>query len=89
MVLVHADRNVRIHFDRGEDEVAQEGLAGVGTGTGGTLQDHRRIDGGGGLHDGLDLLHVVDVERRQTIAVFGGMVEQLTKGNQCHLLSPG
>jgi len=42
--------------------VAQEGLTGVGTRTGGTLQDHRRVHGSSGLHDGLNLLHVVDVE---------------------------
>ena len=79
LVLVHADRNLRIHFDRGQDQVAQEGLAGVGTRTGRTLQADRGIDRGGGFHDGLDLFHVVDVERRQAVAVFGGVVQQLTQ----------
>ncbi len=88
VILVHTDRNVRILLDRGQDQVAQEGLAGIGTRTGGTLQDHRGIHGSSGLHDGLNLFHVVDVERGQAIAVFGGMVEQLTKGNQGHLQSP-
>ena len=30
----------------------------------------------GGLHDRLDLLHVVDVERGQAVVVFGSVIEQ-------------
>jgi hypothetical protein len=88
VVLVHTHRDVRVLLDRGQDQVAQEGLAGIGTGTGGTLQDHRAVGLVGGLHDGLDLFHVVDVESGQAVAIFGGVVEQLTQGNQSHLVSP-
>jgi hypothetical protein len=35
----------------------------------------------GSLHDRLDLLEVVDVESRDAIAVFSGMVEQKPKGD--------
>jgi hypothetical protein len=85
VVLVHAHGDVRVGLDGGQDQVAQEGLAGIGTGAGGTLQDHRAVGLVGGLHDGLDLFHVVDVEGGQAVAVFGGVVEQLTQGNQSHL----
>ena len=36
------------------------------------------------LHDRLDLLQVVDVERRHAVAVFGGVVEQLAHRNEGH-----
>jgi hypothetical protein len=36
------------------------------------------------LHDGEPLLHVVDVEGRHAVAVFGGVIEQLTKGDAGH-----
>jgi hypothetical protein len=38
----------------------------------------------GGFHDGLDLFQVVDVEGRQAVAVFGGVVEQLAHGYEGH-----
>src|SRR5690606_1891914 len=31
---------------------------------------------------------VVDVERRHAVAIFGGVVEQLTHADQCHDVSP-
>jgi hypothetical protein len=43
-----------------------------------------RIDLGGGLHDGVDLLHVVGVERRHAVAVLGGMIQQLSQDDQGH-----
>jgi hypothetical protein len=67
----------------GQDLVAQEGLAGVFAGAGRGLHDHRGIDLGG-FHDGPDLFQVVDVEGGQTVAVFGGVVEQLAHGNERH-----
>jgi hypothetical protein len=84
VVLVHDDGNVRIGFDGGVDQVAQEGLAGIFAGAGRGLHDHRAVDGVGGGHDGLHLFQVVDVEGRQAVTVFGGVVEQLTHGYQRH-----
>lgn len=84
VVLVQHDRDVRILLDGGNDVVTQEGLAGVLAGTGGGLNDHRGVDRGGRFHDRVDLFHVVGVVRRHAIAVLGGMVQQLTKGDQCH-----
>ena len=75
MILVHDDGDVWILFDSREDEVAQKGLTGIGAGTGRRLHNHRAGGFVGGLHDCLNLLQVVDVERRYAVAVFGCMIE--------------
>ena len=85
VVLVHDDRDVGMGLDGGLDQVAQEGLAGILAGAGGALHDHRAVGLVGGLHDGLDLLQVVDVEGGQAVAVFGGVVEQLAHGYEGHV----
>ena len=46
------------------------------------LQDHRAVGLLGCFHDRLDLLQVVDVERGHAIVVLGGVIEQLTQGNE-------
>ena len=84
VVLVHHQRDGGVGLDGGLDQVLDEGLAGVLAGAGAGLQDHRRAGFLGGFHHGLDLLQVVDVEGRDAIAVFGGMVEQLAHGNERH-----
>jgi hypothetical protein len=84
VVLVHDQRDVRVHLDGGLDQVLDEGLAGVLAGAGAGLQDHRRAGFLGGLHDGLDLFQVVDVEGRNAVAVFGGVVQQLAHRDECH-----
>ena len=84
MVLVHDDRNVRVGFKRGQDLVAQERLASVFAGACRGLHDHRRIQLVGPFHDGPDLFHVVDVERRQAVVVFSGVVEQLAQRDEGH-----
>ncbi len=87
VILVQADRNVRVLLDGRLDQLAQERLAGVLAGAGRGLQDDRAVAGFGRLHDGLDLLQVIDVEGRQTVAVIGGVVEQLAQGNESHVAS--
>ena len=84
MVLVHDDGDVGVGFEGGQDLVAEEGFARVFAGAGGGLHDHRGVELVGGLHDGPDLFHVVDVEGGQAVAVFGGVVEQLAHGNEGH-----
>ena len=79
---------MRVGFDSGVDEVAQEGFAGVFAGAGTGLHDHRAVGFRSGFHDGLDLFEIIDVERRQAIAVFGGVVEKLAHGNEGHGFSP-
>ena len=38
----------------------------------------------GRLHDRLDLLHVVDIERGHAVVVFGGMIEQNSHRDERH-----
>ncbi len=85
MILVHRDRQLRIALDRGLDQVLEEVLAGVLPRTGRGLHDDGRIDLVGGLHDGLHLFEIVDVERRHAVAVFGRVIQQLTHRHQRHL----
>jgi hypothetical protein len=79
---------MRIGFNRGQNQVTQEWFTGVITRTGGTLQDDRAVCGVGRNHDRLDLFQVVNVERRQAIAIFRCVVEKLTQCYESHLLSP-
>ena len=84
MILMHHHRNMRVRLDGRSNQMAQESLARVFARTGRALQDHRAIDRIRGLHDGVNLLHVVDVERRQSIGMLGGMVQQLSQRYECH-----
>ncbi len=88
VVLVHDHRNVRVGFHRGIDQVAQKRFAGIFAGAGRRLHDDRAVQGIGGSHDGLHLLQIVDVERRDAIAVFSSMVQQLTHGYEGHGSTP-
>ncbi len=84
MILMHADRNVRIQLDQRLDQFGEHDVVGIGAGAAARLNNDRGIGGGGRLHDRQALLHVVDVERRDAVAMLGRMVEQLTKGNAGH-----
>ena len=79
MILMQHHRDVGVRLDRSQHHVPQVGLAGVFARPGRGLQDHRRLRFLRGLHDGLDLLEIVDVEGRHAVAVFGGMVEYLSQ----------
>ena len=72
---MHDDGQMRIGFEGGENLVAQEGFTGVFAGAGRGLHDDWGVKLAGSFADGPDLLHVVDVEGGQAIAVFGGVVE--------------
>ena len=84
MVLVHHHRDVGIGLSRGQDQVTQEDLTGVATGSAGSLEDHRAVGLVSRFHDGLDLLQIVHVERRNAVAVLSGVVEQEPKRNERH-----
>jgi hypothetical protein len=84
VVLVHHQRDVRVHLGGGLDQVLDEGLARVLAGAGAGLQDDRRAHFVGGRHHGLHLLQVVDVEGRNAVAVGGGVVQQFAHRNECH-----
>ena len=84
VILVHADRDVRIDLGQRVDHLRQHHVVGVGAGAARRLDDDRRVTGLGRLHDGEALLHVVDVECRHAVTVFGGVIEQLAKGDAGH-----
>src|SRR5450759_4489318 len=65
---------VIIQASRGARQYAND-IVGVLARAAAGLDDHRRVLGGGGLHDGQALLHVVDVEGGHAVAVLGGVVE--------------
>src|SRR5690606_11692324 len=81
VVLVHDHRNLRIGLNCSLDQVLEEAFACVLPSTGGGLHDHGAVGLGRGFHDGLHLFQVVDVERRNTVAVLGGVIQQLAHGN--------
>ena len=78
MVLVHHHRNMRklIHsrFHHGPQEWRARIFARAGAG----LHDHRGVGLVRSFHDGAGLLEIVDVEGRYAVAVFGGVVQQLS-----------
>ena len=81
VVLVHADGDVRIDVDQGVNHTGQHDVVGVLPRAAAGLDDHRAVGGLCGLHDRQPLLHVVDVEGRDAIAVLGGVIEKLAKGD--------
>ena len=87
VVLMQAERDLRIHLLQRIDHLRQHDVVGVGARAARGLDDDGRIDGGRRLHDREPLLHVVDVEGRHAIAVLGGVIQQLPQGNPCHRVS--
>ncbi|OQC12197.1 MAG: hypothetical protein BWX79_01174 [Alphaproteobacteria bacterium ADurb.Bin100] len=85
VVLVHDQRDVRVHLGGGLDQVLDKGLTRVLAGTGARLQDHGSADLVGRRHHGLHLFEVVDVEGRNAVAVGGCVIKQFAHGNQCHM----
>ena len=83
VVKVHRDGNVR-RFDCGLDKVTQIYRVRIFSCAGGDLQDH----GGTALvcrfHNGLDHLHIVDVERADRIAARVRLFEHFSRSDQRH-----
>ncbi len=88
VVLVHDHRDVREFLDGRQDQMAQKWRTGVLTGTGGGLDNHRRIGFVGGFHDGAHLFQVVDVKGWHTVTMLGGVIQHLPHRNQGHGSSP-
>jgi hypothetical protein len=81
---MHADRDMRVDLDQTVDQLGQHDVVGIGAGAAARLEDHRRIRGVGGRHDGEPLLHVVQVECGHAVLVFSGVIEELPEGDACH-----
>lgn len=84
MVLVHDNGDVGVGFHRSQNQVTQEVFPSIFTGTPRCLQNHGTVGFMGRLHDGLDLLHVVDVEGGNAVTIFGCVIEQQAHGYECH-----
>jgi hypothetical protein len=85
MIEVNADRDLRIDLGNRIHHVLQHDVVGVGPRAARGLNDDRRVEAGGGVHDGERLLHVVDVEGRHAVVVFRRVVEQLTQRDASHV----
>ncbi len=81
VILVHAHGNVRELLHRGQNEVAKEIGARVLSGAGGGLNNHRAIRCRRAFHNRAHLLEVIHVKGRNAVAVFRGVIEELSQGN--------
>src|SRR6185437_863204 len=63
-------------------------VLGKSAGAAAGLHDHGRFGLLGRCHDGLNLLHIIDVECAYAVAAFGGFVEELPRGDKRHGNSP-
>jgi hypothetical protein len=84
MILVHHDRNVRIHFHGAQNQVAQKRFPRIFSCPGRRLHDDRTVGFVSRLHDGLNLLQIIDIESRYAITVFCSVIENLAHGNEWH-----
>ena len=85
VILVHHDRDCRIQLGSRQHQVLQVRVLRVRAGAAGRLDDHRGIRLLGRLHDGLDLLHVIDVQCGDAIVVLGRVIQERPQGNQRHV----
>ena len=84
VVLVHADRDVRIKLGQAVDQLGQNDVIGVAARAAAGLDDDRGVDRLGRLHDRQTLFHIVDVVRGQAVAFLGRVIEQLSQRDARH-----
>ena len=84
VVQVQGDGDLGALDDSGLNQLHQVGVVGVGAGTLGNLQDNRSLLLLAGLGDGLDDLHVVDVESADGVAAVVSLLKHLSSINQRH-----
>ena len=87
VVKVHDDGDVR-RFHRGLDEVFEVDGVRIFARTCGNLQDQGGLAFLARFNDSLNGLHVVDVERADSIAAFIGFFEHFGRCNQRHDMIP-
>ena len=68
---------MRIGLNRRLNQMAQKHFTGIFPCAGRCLHDDRRVDLRSRSHDGLHLLQIVDIERWNSVASLGGVVQQL------------
>ncbi len=75
VILMQAERDLRMHLFQRVDHPRQHDVVGVGARTARGLDDDGRIDRRRRLHDRDPLLHIVDIEGRHAIAVLGRVIQ--------------
>jgi len=83
VVQMHGDRDVGQAHGR-FDEFLEIGRIGVASGAFGNLEDDRGLFRFAGLHDGLEQLHIVDVEGPHGVLAFEGFGKQISSMCQWH-----
>ena len=81
MVEVHDQRNLGIKFGGGQHQVIQILVLRIGARATAGLNDDGRTGFPGSLHDGLYLLHVIDVECADAVLTLGRFVQKLPHRN--------
>ncbi len=81
VIQMHGQRNLGIQFAGGQNQVVEVAVLGKLARAAAGLDDDRRIRLLRGLHDGLNLFHIVDVECADAVTALGGLVEQLPHGD--------
>ena len=86
MVLVHDQWNVGVGFNGRLNQVLDEGFARIFACARAGLQNDRGANFIGSLHNRLNLLQIVHVKGRNTVAISRGMVQQFAHRYECHFL---
>ncbi len=81
VILMHGDGNSGIQLRRGLDQLEKVEVLGKRARAAAGLNNDRRVGLPGGHHDGLNLLHIVHVERADAVSALGSFVEELPHGN--------
>jgi hypothetical protein len=84
MVLVNADRDIRVHQLQRLHYLFEHDVVGVGACAAARLENDRAVGSLCRFQDREPLLHVVDVEGGHAIAVLGGVVEKLSQCDTGH-----
>jgi hypothetical protein len=89
VVLVHADRDVRIDVDQGVDHLGQHDVVGVGAGAARGLDDDRRVDGSSAASMiARPCSMLLMLKAGQAVVVLGRVVEQLSQRDARHVFLP-
>ncbi len=77
VVQVKHHGDFRIELRGRQHQVIKEAVLRVSARAAAGLNDDRRLGFPSRFHDGLNLFHVVDVERANSVAALGGFVQKL------------
>ena len=84
MILMHHNRHAGEFLYGCQNEVTQKVGACVFPRAGRRLHDDRRIGFRSAFHNRAHLLEVVDVERRNAVVIFRGVIQKLSHANERH-----